>query len=128
MKQLLNTNIFAIEVPIDAKGFNILYRQEPISTFVSYSDDGGYLIKERINYDNDEYNIIGTCTKDECTFDASKYVEEPYLGEHEWVESQYKNYMTNEFDLDSYTLSFYSLLKASGVTLENKVLIIQKNK
>lgn len=127
MKKIINTNIIAVEVPLDATNINV------------WNHGIGFKAK-RIERDPDDSNgyfhlhtglgrwrdfvILGEATENEISFDIDPYVEKKHFTSlfDGKTKFHYKNYVNP----DSFCLgkkeSFYSLLQASGLSLEqNKI-------
>jgi hypothetical protein len=110
MIQLKPTNLFAIPIPINSTE-NTIESDDFMNTNIFRS------------FQINEFEILGTCTKDEISFNPSQFLEETEIDREDYdgifVAHQYFwDYEEKEFSLTE-TESFYSLLKANEVYFEN---------
>lgn len=123
MKQLNQTNLYAVKVPKDATHIKINSKTFCLSYYHNKNVDSFY---SAFCSEHNLYNgckIIGTVTKDTIDFDCGRYVEDS-----KWYAKMWHNYNPHDglrpllsHECSTKEQSFYSLLEVNEFYFENPI-------
>lgn len=115
MTKLNPTNLFAVEVPMDANNYITYLSTHGIWYYSKISTSYSGLAFHKFDKSIGEYKILGEATKHEITFDPESYVER-YTNEHnqrKFIDYKKKTVLFEKYVYYSEQDSFRSLLQSN---------------